>query len=130
LHAAMTERARPDATVSRRDILSAVATAHVGGGRVSEVEGAADRLCAEVRAHGTGPSPVVSTSSTSGTQRFAVPAVSEAVRACGGELTRRSEQQELGHREREGRDAPPPVRSRPPRLIAGRRRGQQRGMER
>ncbi|HEX4245901.1 MAG TPA: MobF family relaxase [Acidimicrobiales bacterium] len=127
LATAMTDRARPDATLSRRDIMTAVASAHVGGGRVNDVEGAADRLCAELQASGSGPSVA---SRTSGSQRWPVPAVSDAVRACAGELTRRSERKELGHRGRVGPEAALPVRSRPPRVLPGRGNRQHDGLER
>ncbi len=121
LQSALARWARPDATLSRRDIVSAVATAHVGGGRVSEVEGAVDRLCAEVRAHDPG---------RSGTERWPVPVVSGAVRACAGELTRRSEQSDLGRGSREKQGRARNVRARALEGPGHDRRSPDRGMER
>jgi conjugative relaxase-like TrwC/TraI family protein len=105
LQSAIARRAWRDGTLARRDIVSAVATAHVGGGRVSEVEGAVDRLCAEVRAHDPGGS---------GTERWPLPAVSCAARACGSELTHRSEQRAVGPGNRENPDRTRSVRARAP----------------
>jgi conjugative relaxase-like TrwC/TraI family protein len=123
LQSAIARRAWRDGTLGRRDIVSAVATAHVGGGRVREVEGTVDRLCAEIRDRDPGGS---------GTERWSVPVVSGAVRACAGELTRRSEQRGLGRgdgdqpdRARSGR-----VRDRGPDRSRRDRRGPERGMER
>lgn len=121
LHSAIARRARPDATLSRRDLVSAVATAHVGGGRVSEVEGEVDRLCAEVRARDPGGS---------GTERWPVPALSGAVRDCAGELTRRSEQRGPGPREREKPGRARNVPARAPDGPRRDRRNPERGMER
>jgi len=121
LQSAIARWSRPDATLSRRDIVSAVATAHVGGGRISEVEGAVDRLCAEVRAHDPGGS---------GTERWPVPALSGALRACADELTRRCEQSGLGHGDREKPDRARTVRARAPDGPRRDRRSPERGMER
>ena len=121
LQSAIAERARPDATLSRRDLVSAVATAHVGGGRVSDVEGAVDRICAEVRAHDGGGS---------GAKRWPMHAISDAVRARAGELTPRSEQRRLGRGDRERPDRSRTVPSRAPRTPSRDRHGPERGMER
>jgi conjugative relaxase-like TrwC/TraI family protein len=121
LQSAIARRAWRDGTLGRRDIVSAVATAHVGGGRVSEVEGAVERLCAEVRAHDPGGS---------GTERWPVSAVSGAARACGSELTRRSEQRDSGRGDREKPDRARYLRARAPDGPQRGRRSPERGMER
>lgn len=121
LQSAIARRAWRDGTLGRRDIVSAVATAHVGGGRVSEVEGAVDRLCAEVGAHDPGGS---------GTERWAASAVSGAVRACGSELTRRSDQRGLGPSDRQHADRTRSVPTRGPAGPGRDRRSPERGLER
>jgi hypothetical protein len=121
LQSAIVRRAWRDGTLARRDIVSAVATAHVGGGQVSDVEGAVDRLCAEVRAHDPGKS---------GTERWPVPAVSGAARACASELTRRSEQRGPDRGDREKPDRARNVRARAPDSPRRDRRSPERGVER
>jgi hypothetical protein len=121
LQSAIARRAWPDGTLARRDIVSAVATAHVGGGRVSQVEGEVDRLCAEVSAHDPGGS---------GAERFSAPALSGAVRACAGELTRRSDQLGLGRGDEEKPDRARNVGARTPDRPRRDRRSSDRGMER
>ncbi|HEX4218075.1 MAG TPA: MobF family relaxase [Acidimicrobiales bacterium] len=121
LQVAVAERARPDATLSRRDLLSAVATAHVGGAHVSDIEGAVDRLCAEVRPHdGDG----------SGFPRWPAPAIADAVRARAGELTPQTEQRGVGRGARERPDRSRTVPSRAPRLPGRQRHGPELGMGR
>jgi hypothetical protein len=122
LPSAIAGRARADATLSRRDIVAAVATAHVGGGRVSEVEGTADRLCAMA--------PELDRDRAGHARRWSVPALTDTVRARGSELTGRSERYDRG---RSGREGPDPARSerpRPPQVLGRYRRGHDRGMER
>jgi conjugative relaxase-like TrwC/TraI family protein len=121
LQSAIARRAWPDGTLARRDIVSAVATAHVGGGRVSQVEGEVDRLCAEVSAHDPGGP---------GAERFSAPALSGAVRACAGELTRRSDQLGLGRGDEEKPDRARNVGARAPDRPRRDRRSSDRGMER
>jgi conjugative relaxase-like TrwC/TraI family protein len=122
LPSALAGRARADATLSRRDIVAAVAIAHVGGGRVSEVEGTADRLCAMA--------PEVDRDRAGYARRWSVPALTDTVRARGSELTGRSERYDRG---RSGREGPEPVRSerpRPPQVLGRYRRGHDRGNDR
>ena len=89
VQSSLAERARPDATLARRDVVSALAIAQVGGARVTEVEAAVDRLCS-VAQPTVGDRP-------GRTRRWSVPALTEAARACESELTVRSASREHGY---------------------------------
>jgi conjugative relaxase-like TrwC/TraI family protein len=134
LQSSLADRARPDGTLSRRDVVSVVAATHVGGARVPEVEAAVDSLCAVAQP---------SDDERPGTaRRWSAPSLAEAVRTCEGELTGRCGPPDRG---RQAKPAPAPDRSargRVPRLVArerphhdrsrerGREQGQDRGLGR
>jgi conjugative relaxase-like TrwC/TraI family protein len=121
LQSSLTERARPDATLARREIMSAVATAHVGGARVAEVEAAVDRLCSVAQ-------PTVD-DRPGRTRRWAVPALTEAARACESELPVSSVSREHWRlTEREPRDRS--TGSSSPRLAPRERHREDRGRDR
>ena len=120
LQSSLHECARPDATLSRRGIISAVAAAHIGGARVADVEAAVDRLCSVAQ-------PSVENRPVR-IRRWAVPALTEAARACENELTSRSESRVHGRStEREPRERS--NESSTPRLAARERHRDDRGRD-
>ncbi|MDQ1360627.1 MAG: hypothetical protein QOJ44_1004 [Acidimicrobiaceae bacterium] len=133
LQSSLADRARPDGTLSRRDVVLVVAATHVGGARVREVEAAADSLCAVAQPSGD---------ERPGTaRRWSAPSLAEAVRTCESELTGRCGPPGRGHeakpgRSRQAKESPAPDRSARggvARLAARERpnydRGQHRGRE-